>query len=140
DARTEFSQATYLIEVEQQPTMPLVYAATTWRQYSDALSQVSLTIEDAQGNEIMAKQALTPSSLTPTNNTFYIDYGRYNDFASWTLNGITAEHLTSQFKLNLQGPRTYLFASTAEFPRFVSNPRYVNATLSSSVETAAGDF
>src|SRR5690554_5540692 len=64
DARTEFSQATYLIEVEQQPTMPLVYAATTWRQYSDALSQVSLTIEDAQGNEIMAKQTLTPSSLT----------------------------------------------------------------------------
>ena len=138
--RVEFDQATYVIEISQQPVMPLVYAASTWRQYSDALEQVNLSITDANGNVIVANQPLAVTSeLTPTTNTFYIDYGRYTDFASWTLNGITATGFNSQTRLNLQGPRTNLFASTAEFPRFHKAPMYVNATLSSSVETADGD-
>lgn len=138
--RIEFDRATYVIEVSQQATMPLVYAASTWRQYGDALEQVSVSITDTNGNVIVASQPLAVSSdLTPTTNTFYIDYGRYTDFASWTLNGITSTGFNSQTRLNLQGPRTNLFASTAEFPRFHQAPRYVNATLSSSVETAGGD-
>lgn len=138
DARTEFDNASFVIEVNQKPMMPLVYAATTWRQYGDALTQINLSIQDADGNDIVVKQPLAPADLTPTSNLFYIDYGRYNDFASWVLNGITNEGLNSRTSLSLQGPRTYLFASTDDFPSFISQPRYSRATLSSSLETTAG--
>ncbi|WP_417663707.1 hypothetical protein [Pseudidiomarina donghaiensis] len=139
DERIEFSQATYLIEVSQQANMPLVYAASSWGQYKDAIEQVTVSIKDAEGNDIIANQPITVAAdLTPIANTFYFDQGRYTDFVSWILNGVTAEGLNSQTKLNLQGPREFLLASTAEFPRFINNPRYVNATLTSSVETAAG--
>lgn len=138
DQRIDFDGGTYLLEVEQQPAMPLVYAATSWRQYKDAVQQVTVTVYDANGEPIAVQQPLAVTALTPIANTFYVDYGRYNDFASWTLNGLTTESRNSQFKLNLQGPSTALFASTAEFPSFVSHPRYVNATLTSSLETAAG--
>ncbi|CUA86625.1 hypothetical protein [Pseudidiomarina woesei] len=139
DERTEFNQATYLIEVSQQANMPLVYAASSWGQYKDAIEQVTVSIKDAAGNDIIVNQPITVAAeLTPLANTFYFDQGRYTDFVSWTLNGVTAAGMNSQTKLNLQGPRESLLASTAEFPRFISNPRYVNATLTSSVETAAG--
>ncbi|WP_417658792.1 hypothetical protein [Pseudidiomarina sp.] len=135
----QYTTGHYLLEITQQPSMPLMYSASSWRQYTDALSQVKVTLFDAQGNEIAVRQPLKVAELTQPTNTLYFDFGRMANYASWTLTGVSQEQFNSQLNLNLRGPNQSLFESTAEFPRFVSSPRYVNATLFSSVETAAGD-
>lgn len=135
----QYTAGNYLLEITQQPSMPLIYSASSWRQYTDALSQVKVSLFDAQGNEITVRQPLKVAELSQPTNTLYFDFGRMANYTSWTLSGVSQEQFNSQLNLNLTGPSQSLFESTAEFPRFVSSPRYVNATLFSSVETAAGD-
>ncbi|WP_404408714.1 hypothetical protein LG272_11405 [Pseudidiomarina marina] len=136
---TQYDSGEYVLEITQRPQMPLVYAASTWRQYSDAIERVTVSIYDSEGNALSVRQPLAASELVEPTNTLYFDYGYRSNYTSWTMNGMSQDGLNSQLNLNLRGPRDSLFASTAEFPRFVNTPRYVNATLFSNVETAEGD-
>lgn len=137
---TQYEGGEYVLEIVQGAQMPLVYQASTWRQYSDAIERISVSIFDSEGNALTVRQPLSASQLNePTTNTLYFDYGNRSNYTSWAMTGMTPDGMNSQLNLNLRGPRDSLFASTAEFPRFVNTPRYVNATLFSNVETADGD-
>ncbi|OZB05249.1 MAG: hypothetical protein B7X54_05920 [Idiomarina sp. 34-48-12] len=137
---TQYQGGEYVLEITQRAQMPLVYAASTWRQYSDAIERVTVSVYDSEGNAVSVRQPLAASDLgEPTTNTLYFDYGYRSNYTSWTMNGMSQDGFNSQLNLNLRGPRDSLFASTAEFPRFVNTPRYVNATMFSNVETADGD-
>lgn len=137
---TQYDGGEYVLEIVQSAQMPLVYQASTWRQYSDAIERVSVSVYDSAGNALTVRQPLSASQLNePTTNTLYFDYGNRSNYTSWAMTGMTPDGMNSQLNLNLRGPSNSLFESTAEFPRFVNTPRYVNATLFSNVETAEGD-
>src|SRR5690554_2741084 len=107
----EYTAGHYVLEIEQEQDIPLIYSASTWRQYANAVNKIKVTIFDAEGNPLNVQQPHAAADLNQPTNTFYVSFSSWNDYASWTLNGTDNAQMNSQLKLNLSGPAQSLFES-----------------------------